>query len=392
MATYQLDAAFKLLEHDIYGSSCMCLDKTGYNYSITPPVASSVYNRILGKRQYEAGNHLGNVLATVSDYKKPNDVNADALVDFYNPQVISSQDYYPFGAPMKERTFSSAGYRYGFNGKENDNEVKGNGNQQDYGMRIYDPRLGRFLSVDPIAKDYPELTPYQFASNRPIDGIDLDGLEYATFSILIYKNKVAAIKVQTDYDLKSKTTKGPGIQYNYLTINSDGKTIGVPKIDFIPNMYGIYQGSDNPSLPDIGGDPNKKHWDYTLKPIDKEDADALVHDLSYDKLYPKLEGFSGVMSPPSSPANKIASKASFKNMGNYLIGNTDEVSKKPITGASFICAVKMGFGFAFAERGKHPINTALKFSNFMSEASKYINDIKDKTAAGISSLDNWVPK
>ncbi len=68
-------------------------------------------------------------------------------------------------------------YRMGFNGKENDNEVKGQGNQQDYGMRIYDPRLGRFLSVDPMFKDYPELTVYQFASNTPIMAIDLDGLE-----------------------------------------------------------------------------------------------------------------------------------------------------------------------------------------------------------------------
>ena len=71
----------------------------------------------------------------------------------------------------------SSSYRYGFNGKENDNEVKGNGNQQDYGMRIYDPRLGKFLSVDPITKNYPGLTPYQFASNTPIQAIDLDGLE-----------------------------------------------------------------------------------------------------------------------------------------------------------------------------------------------------------------------
>ena len=73
---------------------------------------------------------------------------------------------------------STIKYRYGFNGKEYDNEVKGEGNQQDYGMRIYDPRLVRFLSVDPITEEYPELTPYQFASNRPIDGIDLDGLEW----------------------------------------------------------------------------------------------------------------------------------------------------------------------------------------------------------------------
>ena len=37
---------------------------------------------------------------------------------------------------------SAKAYRYGFNGKENDNEVKGDGNQQDYGMRIYEPRHG----------------------------------------------------------------------------------------------------------------------------------------------------------------------------------------------------------------------------------------------------------
>jgi RHS repeat-associated protein len=60
----------------------------------------------------------------------------------------------------------------------NDNEVKGEGNQQDYGFRIYDPRLGKFLSIDPLTKEYPELTPYQFASNRPIEGIDQDGLEF----------------------------------------------------------------------------------------------------------------------------------------------------------------------------------------------------------------------
>jgi RHS repeat-associated protein len=88
---------------------------------------------------------------------------------------------------MPGRSYSATGaYRYGFNGKENDNEVKGEGGQQDYGMRIYDPRLGRFLSVDPITKEYPELTPYQFASNRPFDGVDLDGLEF--YKAYIYAN------------------------------------------------------------------------------------------------------------------------------------------------------------------------------------------------------------
>jgi RHS repeat-associated protein len=69
-------------------------------------------------------------------------------------------------------------YRFGFNGKEKDNDVKGGeGLQQDYGMRIYDTRLGRFLSVDPIASDFPWYTPFQFAGNTPLQAIDLDGLE-----------------------------------------------------------------------------------------------------------------------------------------------------------------------------------------------------------------------
>ena len=80
--------------------------------------------------------------------------------------------------PGRKYSIANINYRYGFNGKENDNEVKGEGNEQDYGMRIYDPRLGRFLSVDPLYQKYAMLTSYQFASDRPIDGIDLDGKEW----------------------------------------------------------------------------------------------------------------------------------------------------------------------------------------------------------------------
>jgi RHS repeat-associated protein len=78
---------------------------------------------------------------------------------------------------MPGRDYQAGDYRYGFNGKENDDEVKGVGNQQDYGMRIYDPRAGRFLSVDPLTAKFAYLTPYQFSSNTPIWATDLDGLE-----------------------------------------------------------------------------------------------------------------------------------------------------------------------------------------------------------------------
>jgi len=74
------------------------------------------------------------------------------------------------------REKSGAGaYRYGFNGKENDSEVKGLGNQQDYGMRIYDTRLGRFLSVDPFSTMFADATPYNFAGNSPTGLVDFNG-------------------------------------------------------------------------------------------------------------------------------------------------------------------------------------------------------------------------
>ncbi len=81
---------------------------------------------------------------------------------------------------MPGRTFSGNGiggsdYKYSFNGKEDD---KSSGwFTQDYGYRNYDNRLGRFFSQDPLFRQYPELTPYQFASNTPIQAIDRDGLE-----------------------------------------------------------------------------------------------------------------------------------------------------------------------------------------------------------------------
>ncbi len=170
-------------EQHLYGSSRLGMMRYGgaipaaaavVNSSVTTLVDSVLYGRV----QYELSNHLGNVLAVVSDKKiGVSSLSDSSLTDHYVAEVLSLQDYYAFGMGMPGRGYQFGSYRYGFNGKENDGEVKGEGNQQDYGMRIYDPRVGKFLSIDPLIKNYPELTPYQFASNSPIENSDLDGAE-----------------------------------------------------------------------------------------------------------------------------------------------------------------------------------------------------------------------
>jgi hypothetical protein len=171
----------------MYGSSRLGIWSRNVNMDVLPTGGGTVallgsagidtFNR--GNKFFELANHLGNVLVTVSD-RKIGQSPVNNLYTSFTADVVSATDYAPFGMQMVGRSFDAAGstaYRYGFNEKENDNEVKGEGNQQDYGMRIYDPRLGKFLSVDPITSDYPFYTPYQFAGNKPIVAADLDGLE-----------------------------------------------------------------------------------------------------------------------------------------------------------------------------------------------------------------------
>ena len=111
--------------------------------------------------RYQYDNHLGSACLELSD----------------NGSIISYEEYYPFG---QTSYYTSSGSievslkRYKYCGKERDEET----GLYYYGMRYYADWLCRFVSVDPLQFEYPELTPFQYASNRPITGTDLDGAEF----------------------------------------------------------------------------------------------------------------------------------------------------------------------------------------------------------------------
>ncbi len=133
--------------------------------------------RVLATKEFELSNHLGNVLTVVSDKKLGVANAANTTIDYYKADVQSANDYYAFGSMMNGRKYTGGGYRYGFNGKEMDDEVKGQGNQIVYEARIYDSRLCRWLSIDPFTGKFPELSPYQNSENNPIYFMDNDGRE-----------------------------------------------------------------------------------------------------------------------------------------------------------------------------------------------------------------------
>src|SRR5690606_12612323 len=136
MAIYRNDT---LAEQSIYGSSRLGLmtssSKTGY--------------RTLGGKKYELSNHLGNVLAVVTD-----NINLDQDSTWAN--VVNVTDYYPFGLAMEGRTVQDSAHSYWYNGKERDSNCEcGSKGHYDYGFRIYTPSIAKFLSVDPLTTSYP---------------------------------------------------------------------------------------------------------------------------------------------------------------------------------------------------------------------------------------------
>ncbi len=107
---------------------------------------------------------------------------------------------------------NTSDYRYGFQGQEMDNEVKGEGNSYDFGARMYDPRIARWSSLDALPKDYQ--SNYVFAMDNPIIFKDPDGkddyyFDNLTKAIYIIRNGEPNRYFITDYVYSNITEGSP---------------------------------------------------------------------------------------------------------------------------------------------------------------------------------------
>ncbi len=176
MATYRLhpNGAFRVQERPIYGSSRVGLyagkvDLYPATQLVPMPQVIPVFDALL---RYELTDHLGNVAAVVTGRLLPGDGAP------HEAEVISAQGYEPFGSLLPGRNYSSDAYRFGFQGQEKDNEVYGSeGTSYALDYRMHDARVGRFLSIDPLAFLFPWNSPYAFSENRVLDTVELEGSE-----------------------------------------------------------------------------------------------------------------------------------------------------------------------------------------------------------------------
>jgi RHS repeat-associated protein len=249
-------------EHSIYGSSRVGVDNrkdTLYMGAVYTPTWGGVgtSRRALGLKSFELANHLGNVLVTVSD--KPI-YKVSSTTIFFQPEITSSSDYYPFGAPIAGRGYSSEAYRFGFNGKEVDGEVNGEGNSIDFGARMLDTRLGRWLSVDPMKKGFPFESPFIFVSNNSLVYNDPTGKTRIVTIIISDEStgKITTLQVVGANELKrGEKWHDGGDYYNNawydindtyeVNVNQDGNA----RMSFV-SSFGILRYEESPILRFIG--------------------------------------------------------------------------------------------------------------------------------------------
>jgi len=193
--------------------------------------------------------------------------------------VLSYSDYYPFGSQLPGRNASSGDYRYGFNGMEKDDEVKGSGNSYDFGARIYDSRLGRWLAVDPQSSKQPSWSPYKSFNNSPLIFNDPDGqIEYV---VTITRNEITGKASLTYYTTDKDKTNGvpkmvmgawavetdheANVYYDFVTLQitttcSDGSVIVENRTVFLYEEGFVIGGSTLFGVDDAGETMNE-HFD-----------------------------------------------------------------------------------------------------------------------------------
>ena len=85
--------------------------------------------------------------------------------------VAQFDAYLPYGELLVDEHSSTEEMPYKFNGKELDEET----GLYYYGARYMDPKISMWLGVDPLAEKYPEISPYIYCHNNPINLIDPNG-------------------------------------------------------------------------------------------------------------------------------------------------------------------------------------------------------------------------
>jgi RHS repeat-associated protein len=167
--------------------------------------------------------------------------------------VVESYDYYPFGAEQRSRVNANQNAGLRFTGKELDKES--HLGLYYFGARYYDPEVGRFIGVDPLAEEYPGWSPYVYCLNNPLKNIDPDGREVVLGSWLERTvNKVTGYKTDNLKRLEGVVDRLNSTETGRALYNDLDSRKEIVNIDIKDNLTNK-QGDNLNGLTSPKGDP-----------------------------------------------------------------------------------------------------------------------------------------
>ena len=239
-------------------------------------------NGRVDKYLFEGGYAQASVAGSTTDnfaffyYNKDHLGSIREVVDA-NGNIRQVTNYYPFGAPYADSPVNPDHQPYKYNGKELD-RMHGL-DTYDYGARQHDPILARWDRMDPLCEKNPDVTPYHYCHNNPVNRIDADGL-YDLEGISNWSNPVIAVfpieeqrdeTIQFDYESAHNASvpiitveniadfsaalselKQKGIPFETIAINSHGNyngfKIGSDDVNMKTDLSGLSEGLKDKNL------------------------------------------------------------------------------------------------------------------------------------------------
>ncbi|MCC8427258.1 polymorphic toxin type 50 domain-containing protein [Mucilaginibacter sp. UR6-11] len=264
------------------------------------------------KYQYNLKDHLGNTRVTLDEYGGV-------------ARVLQEDEYYAFGLDVPRYRYTTEN-KYLYNGKEKQEALA---DEYDYGARFYDPVIGRWNVIDPLAEISRRWSPYNYGENNPIKNIDPDGMEVLTGSAMNGAYQQYANTVN-GYNKKCCVVKRdhsaavmPKIGNNYKANRDQIKEYPFSKderADFTKRSYEATSWAA--ILMGLGGSPEEIPSEPNSEPITnlKSDAEKLV--INAGKQGKHIEGHNNY-----TLGKSILTSEAQSLLDNYSSGNVKSIQK-----------------------------------------------------------------
>ena len=269
-----------------------------------------------------------------------------ALCD-HTGELIALRDYYAFGMEWVRPNAPATTDRYYYNGKEK--QEIGNTGLLDYGARFYNPDIGRWTTLDPMAEKYSNISPYAYCGGNPIKRIDPDGKQWV--------------------DAKNRPMWSNGQYTQYATKDFIRASIAARATETGRAAFNIVANSSSKVQfeisPDVGYKP-----DANGNPTTDMVRGLAVYKKNSAKILPNGEIVAD--------CKIIIYEGSIKKQLNGEIESSGEIADliKSFSGEKY--AVEIGIGSVMVHEANHQTQENLKQNAENTAAGKFIHDVEAK--------------